>query len=56
MKIKKETFLVSRNGKKYHKLGCVHLPEKVKNNTICITKFGAIISGFQPCKFCVGKE
>lgn len=56
MKKQIESFLITMNGKKYHKPGCVHLPQKEKGNTMCITKFGAMMSGFTPCKFCIGKE
>ena len=51
VKNQNEKYLITMNGKKYHKLGCVHLPKG--KETMTITRFGLIFGDYTPCKFCI---
>ena len=54
MKNQNEKYLITMNGKKYHKPGCVHIPKDKK--TMTITRFGLIFGDYTPCKFCIGEK
>ena len=56
MKKQIESFLITMNGKKYHKPGCVHIPKGKETMTITITKFGLIFGDYTPCKFCIEEK
>lgn len=54
MKNQNEKYLITMNGKKYHKPGCVNIPTNKK--TMTITRFGLIFGDYTPCKSCIGEK